>query len=211
MKADSAGCVAKWAWMCVTPWSRINLAKHTDFGKMPTSAALVVREAGAADLSAAFRKIINEARGPRARARAMEELVCRVWHVHQKLAAMYLALLTNPDPHLGFGTFTDGIDWRHFVVVDSNVTNFLEWIGYRGYSTYDARRAFVRALAAEIDLGRLDAMFSGTNPRLTQQAFYIFASATNRRAIDRDCSHLGPTACVACPRPVATLCPLEYS
>ena len=208
-KVDGAGTCGQAPRIgCAPKRHTVMLKRYGDFGKLPTSAALMLREADARDLAHAFRSILNEVQGATARAVAMEALVCRVWHVHEKLAAMYLSLLTNPDPHLGFGTFSEGIDWRYFVAIDSNVTNFLQWISYGGAPTYSARRAFVRELSRRIELSEVNPRLRGTNPRVIQQALYLFASSTNRRALDADCSRLGASACRSCPRPLVSLCPL---
>jgi hypothetical protein len=95
------------------------------------------------------------------------------------------------------------------VVIDSNVDLFLSSIGYRGHGTYAARRGFVRSLAERIDLRRLNPRLRSFNPRLVQQAMYLFMSATNRRAARRDCSHEGARACRACPAALRSRCPVR--
>ena len=94
-------------------------------------------------------------------------------------------------------------------MIDSNVDLFLASIGYTGHGTYDARRAFVHALARRVDLGALDRRVRSYNPRLVQQAMYVFMSAANRRASPGDCMHLGPSACAACPRQLVRRCPVR--
>ena len=41
-----------------------------------------------------------------------------------------LSGVSNPDLARGLAPWTDGLDWRRFVVVDSNVDHFLASIGY---------------------------------------------------------------------------------
>jgi hypothetical protein len=94
------------------------------------------------------------------------------------------------------------------VVVDSNVDLFLASIGYRGGRSYDARREFIRELAREIDVSEFAPALHRFNPRIVQQAMYLFMSAANRRAAASDCMHRGEAACSTCPRAVRTRCPV---
>jgi hypothetical protein len=95
---------------------------------------------------------------------------------------MFLALLTVPDLGLENPPWQAGIDWRYFVVVDRNVDAFLEAIRYSGSGTYPARRAFIQALSAGVNLGALRPGLMEYNPRLVQQALYLFKSEPNRKA-----------------------------
>jgi hypothetical protein len=184
------------------------LKRYGHFGKVPTSIALMVREAGVEDLAALHRKVIADEPDPLARAKALEHELSRAWRVSQKIASMFLSMITNPDMSRGLAPWSQGVDWTYFVVVDSNVDLFLASIGYQGNGTYDARREFVRAIAREIDLSALSPKLRAFNPRLVQQAMYLFMSSTNRRAIDVDCMHRSPPTCVACPRSVMRRCPV---
>jgi hypothetical protein len=83
------------------------------------------------------------------------------------------------------------------VVIDSNVYLSLDWLGYKGQGTYEARRAFFCTRAGAVDLSTMKAGLCAYNSRLVQQAAYLFMSVTNRRALDRDC-HREPGACEAC-------------
>lgn len=185
------------------------LKRYGHFGKVPTSLALVLRETGSKHLGELRAKILREVPTPAGRAMALEASLSGAWRVNQKIAAMYLSAISNPELSDVTTPWAEGIDWAHFVVIDSNVDLFLASIGYRGTSTYDARRAFVQALAKKIDLQRLDNRLSPYNPRVVQQALYLFMSAANRGASDRDCSRLGPSACQVCPRLLAKRCPLR--
>lgn len=182
------------------------LKRYGHFGKMPTSIALMVRESGAADLSALRRRVMRRARNPLERAELLERELSRAWRVNQKIASMFLSMVTNPDLSRGLAPWSRGLDWTYYVVVDSNVDLFLRAIGYRGPSSYDARREFVRELARSIDLTRFDATLRPYNPRLVQQAMYLFMSTANRRAAESDCMHGAPGTCASCPRPVRSRC-----
>lgn len=184
------------------------LKRYGHFGKVPTSIALMVREAAVPDLAALRRKVVADELDPLSRAKAMERELSRAWRVSQKIASMFLSMITNPDLSRGLAPWSEGVDWTYFVVVDSNVDLFLESIGYRGIGTYEARREFVRAIAREIDLAALSPGLHSFNPRLVQQAMYLFMSEANRRAISADCMHRSPSACAACPRPVMRRCPV---
>jgi hypothetical protein len=183
------------------------LKRYGHFGKVPTSIALMVREAGVQDLSALRRKVMVAERDPMLRAQALESELSRAWRVNQKIASMFLSMVTNPDLSRGLAPWSRGLDWTYYVVVDSNVDLFLASIKYDGIGTYDARRDFVRAIAREIDLSEFDSTLHDFNPRLVQQAMYLFMSTANRRTADGDCIQRAPSACSACPRTLRTRCP----
>jgi hypothetical protein len=185
------------------------LKRYGHFGKVPTSIALMLRETRARDLSALRRKVMQRDRAPLARAQALEHELSRAWRVNQKIACMFLSMVTNPDLSRGLAPWSRGIDWTYYVVVDSNVDRFLTSINYRGGSSYDARRNFIRAVAGEIDLTEFDTTLNAFNPRLVQQAMYLFMSAANRRAAAADCTHWAPSACPACPRVLKNRCPVK--
>ncbi|WP_437546931.1 hypothetical protein WME97_43840 [Sorangium sp. So ce367] len=184
------------------------MKRYGHFGKVPTSAALVVYEAAARDLADLFRQARASARGRLARAKAAEAALCRSWRVSDKIAAMFLSLISNPDLTPGISGWED-VDWRYYVVVDSNVDLFLAAIGYHGTKTYAARRAFIQALSAQINLQTMNRRLRRDNPRLVQQAMFLFMSAANRRALPHDCMHLRPASCAQCPKDVVALCPVR--
>jgi hypothetical protein len=72
--------------------------------------------------------------------------------------------------------------------------------------TYRARRAFIQSLAARIHLDELHPNVRRYNPRLVQQALYMFMSESNRRADPADCCHDAPASCGRCPRVLASRC-----
>lgn len=194
---------------CLPKRHAVLLKRYGHFGKVPTALALAVEAAGATDLADLRRRCIAEASGPEEAAERLEAALCRAWRVSDKIAAMYLSLLSNPDLWPGGrAPWSTGLDWRRWVVIDSNTDLFLTWLGYEGLTTYAARRRFLVALAAEIDLSALRPGLTAHNPRLVQQAAYLFMSVTNRRALARDCSR-EEGACGRCPTALAAGCGLR--
>ena len=184
------------------------LRRYGHFGKVPSSISLAVRESGARDVAEMLDIAAQGATNPGARARAMVEALSRAWRVSEKISSMFLSMVWNPDITPGTAARRD-IDWRHFIVIDSNTDACLAAIGYGGSGSYEARRRFIRALSSRIDLRRLRPSLRRDNPRIVQQAMYLFMSVTNRRSIVGDCMHVGPSACAACPKTVSRLCPVR--
>jgi hypothetical protein len=185
------------------------LKRYGDFGKVPTSAAFVASAAGPGGLSALRQQVLATEADPNARAVALEAAISRVWRVSTKLACMFLSCVSNPDFSPG-APWATGASWAHFIVIDSNVDRFLCSIGYEAGRDYESKRNFIRELAERLDLRAMDSRISHTyNPRLVQQAMYLFMSAANRRASRADCSHHQDIECVKCPRALAERCPLR--
>jgi hypothetical protein len=184
------------------------LRRYGHFGKVPTSAALMVEAEAGGDLGALYARALEAEEDPAARARWLEARLSTAWRVSQKISNMFLSALTNPDLSGALTPWRAGVDWRYFIVIDSNVDLFLESIGYEGAGTYEARRGFLQALAAQIDLQELEPRLHKENPRLIQQALYLFMSASNRRARPQDCMHLAPLSCGACPGALRERCPV---
>src|SRR5262249_36813591 len=130
------------------------LRRYGHFGKVPTSAVLMLREAGVRDVGALLDAARASTRGREPRARAMVGYLSRAWRVSEKIAAMFLSLIMNPDLTPGISPPVD-VDWRHFVVIDSNVDLFLDAIRYKGGSSYEARRRFIREASRKINLSIL--------------------------------------------------------
>ncbi len=183
------------------------LKRYGHFGKVPTSIALMIREAGVQDLSALRNRVMAAEPDPLLRAHALEDELSRAWRVSQKIASMFLSMVTNPDLSRGLAPWSQGVDWSYYVVVDSNVDLFLASIGYAGIGTYDARRDFIREIAREIDLSEFDPTLHAFNPRLVQQAMYLFMSSANRRVAEGDCFNGAPSACAPCPGALRNRCP----
>jgi hypothetical protein len=204
--ARGAGaCSAHPALPCHLKDHTVVMKRYGHFGKFPTSAALLLREAHVRDLRALRERVLSAHADPGHRAEALEQALSRIWRVGQKIASMFLSAVTNPD--LGPAPWREGVDWAHFVVIDSNVDLFLSAIGYAGSGTYDARRRFVVEVARRIDLQRCGHAGQPYNPRLVQQAMYLFMSAANRRALEGDCMRKG--VCGQCPLPLRTRCPVR--
>ncbi len=212
LEREVGTCDANPTMPCHLKRHTIVLRRYGHFGKMPTSIALALREQSAASLPELLSKILRSIRNPHDRALALEAALSRAWRVSQKIASMFLSAICNPDIALdGIAPWQEGIDWSHFVVIDTNVDRFLSAIGYRGARTYDARREYVQALARHIDLSALADSLQPYNPRIVQQALYLFMSVANRKPLARDCAHLGPPACASCPSAVRQICPLKQS
>jgi hypothetical protein len=166
----------------------------------------MLEDTGAGDLAGLY----ATARGmndPRAGADYLQEALMRVWRVSRKIGAMFLSATCNPDLSGLAAPWREGIDWTRFVVIDSNTDLFLASIGYRGAGTYDARLRFLSALSAKVDLSALAPALAAFNPRLVQQAMYMFMSASNRRASAQDCR--GERTCRSCPQSMRSRCPVE--
>jgi len=198
----------------VAPETQCHLKRHTEllrryghFGKVPTSAALVVSESGG-DMEALRARVFSSETDPLARAQGLQESLSKVWRVSEKISSMYLSLVTAPCMGLENAPWGSGLDWTWFVVVDRNVDLFLEAIGYSGTGTYAARREFILKLAERIDLRTMDKSLPTFHPRLVQQAMFLFMSASNRRVATDDCSREGAKACGSCPRIRRERCPL---
>lgn len=182
------------------------LRRYGHFGKVPTSAALNLRERGVGDLPGLYRAVLKAHRRRIDRAWALEEALSASWRVSSKIACMFLSAVSNPDLAPGMAPWAAGLDWRHFIVIDSNVDLFLKALDYGGATTYEARRAFIRALSRKLDLRALSRRLHADNPRIVQQAMFVFMSASNRRASPRDCMHAGGRPCRRCLVPVKREC-----
>ena len=189
-----------------SPGAACHLKRHTEllkryghFGKVPTSIALAVAEAGVNDLAELRARVLQDAAEPTEAAVMLQSALCKAWRVSEKISAMFLSLVCTPDlcPSV-VPPWAEGVDWTQFVVVDSNVDLFLRATGYPGPWTYEARRMFLRTLARRVDLAAMKPGLRRFNPRLVQQALYLFMSASNRRVSRGDCSSGGAAACRAC-------------
>jgi len=183
------------------------LRRYGHFGKVPTSLALAITEAGANDLDDLRQKTLRDHRTRHARALALERHLKAAWRVSDKIASMFLSLVTNPDLADVPGPWNLGTDWRHFVCIDSNVDLWLRSVGFAGPWTYAARRGFLQQLSAKIPLRDRDRRLHDDNPRLVQQAMYMFMSRSNRLNASDDCAHGRPESCRPCPRSLRGRCP----
>jgi hypothetical protein len=203
-------CAANPAVACSLKRHTVLLKRYGHFGKVPTSLALMIREHGVGGLPGLRRRVLAEASTAAEASAALEQALCRAWRVSDKIAAMYLSMLTNPDLSPGVAPWAEGVDHSHYVVIDSNVDLFLKAIAFPGPWTYRARRAFIQALARRVDVSALKPGLSEYNPRLVQQAMYLLMSETHRRHLPDDCGHVGAAACEVCHPGVRTVCPLRH-
>lgn len=199
-------CGAKPGLRCHLKEHTVWLRRYGHFGKVPSSIALAVREGSPGGLPGLYRHVLAELASPRARALELERVLSLAWRVSKKIASMFLATVTNPDLTPRAAPWSSGIDFTHFVVVDSNVDLALASLSYAGPGSYEARRRFLQALAERIDLRHHLPTTSAYNPRLVQQALYLFMSASNRRAASHDCMHQGAPACRRCPATLRLRC-----
>lgn len=203
-------CAASPGTPCDLKRHTVLLKRYGHFGKVPTSLALTLREHGVADLAALRQRALDEATDPADAAARLESMLRRSWRVSDKIAAMALSMLTNPDLSPGLAPWSEGLDWSGYVVIDSNVDLFLRRVQFAGPWTYAARRAFILALAARIDLSALKPGLRPYNPRLVQQAMYLSQSVLNRKARPRDCAHVEPAPCGVCALDRAGICSLRH-
>jgi len=198
------------------PNAACHLKRHTEllkryghFGKMPTSVALMLRAEGVSDLPALRARVWDQTSDPHERAVALESAISGAWRISEKIAAMYLSIVTNRDLSGALAPWADGIDTDHYVVIDSNVDLFLKAIEYGGPMTYRARREFVQAISHHVHLDQMSPGMTRYNPRVVQQALYMFMSESNRRANPMDCSKRGADETSRCPTSIASICPFS--
>lgn len=193
---------------CAPKHHTVLLKRYSDFGKVPSSAALALYGGPYRGLTDCLRRITAHSEDRRRRSELLLAEVMRVWRVDVKIASMFLSAVTNPD--LGGPTppWTAELDWSVFVIVDSNVDRFLTLTGHRTVGQpYTVRRRLLDRLAAHVKLTRFRRGVTAKNTRLVQQAIYAFMSVPNRSINPYDCMHLGPSACHGCR--VASVCPVR--
>ena len=201
-------CSYNQSFACALKQHTVALKRYGHFGKVPTALALTLHEAGYSGLGDLYRDSVKTAEDSEHAGAKIEAVLKRAWRVSDKIAAMYLSMLTNPSlsPE-GRAPWSEGVDSSAFVVIDSNVDLFLKVIKYPGPWTYSSRRTFIQALSHRIPLAEYDRRFDSYNPRIVQQAMYLFMSETNRRALTQDCSHISPAPCSRCDDAIRAVCP----
>jgi hypothetical protein len=182
------------------------LKRYGHFGKMPTSAALAIRKNGVGNLAELKDRIWEDTKCPTERAIALEQAISHSWRVSKKIAAMFLSAVTNQDLSGNLAPWAQGVETSYFIVIDSNVDLFLKATGYAGSMSYEARHKFIQTLAERVPLDEYRADLTHYNPRIVQQALYMFMSESNRRAISRDCSNSEKCSCQTCPSSLADIC-----
>src|SRR5262249_666371 len=94
------------------------------------------------------------------------------------------------------------IDAAGLVIVDTNVAKVVDSLRRGlGERTYNARAAWVQAVASDFDLRVFDQALPRYSPRLVQQARYHYRSKSNAEAHADPC---GSTRCFSC---VNAVCP----
>ncbi|EDM77790.1 hypothetical protein PPSIR1_38449 [Plesiocystis pacifica SIR-1] len=204
-------CGARPRTPCHLKQHTVLLKRYGHFGKVPTSVALTLREGSADSLAELREQVLGEHDDPLERAVALERRLSKAWRVSDKISAMFLSAVCNPDLCPGLSPWAEGVDWTRYVVIDSNVDLFLTGTGYPGPWTYNKRREFIQRLAKRVDLEQMKPGLQRFNPRIVQQALYLFMSISNRRAAKLDCAHEAPRSCEACPGPLKSLCPSTAS
>lgn len=184
---------------CALKRHTVALKRYGHFGKVPTAAALAVKEAGASSLPELYEAVTARAPSPQEASVMLEQALMGGWRISDKITAMFLSMACDPCLSPGASApWARGVDPSHFVVIDSNVDLFLAHIGYDGPKTYAKRRAFIQQIARHVDLSDFVPGVSPYQPRLVQQAMYLFMSQANRRRLDHDCSHQRPSPCIQC-------------
>lgn len=175
--------------------------RMSDMGKLPTSAWLRVGVHGWAHL---YTQALRADPRPDVRAEILVRSVGQVHRVGVKLATMFVSALSVPALAPDRAPWFPEVDGSRLVVVDTHVARAIDLLaGPTASRTRVARVAWMRARAAEIDLGSF-ADVPSYSPRLVQQALYWFCSRSNRAARGDRCSVGRAASCSAC---VTELCP----
>lgn len=195
----TATCQARPRAQCHAKNATIAIRRMGDMGKIATSVALHLQEAGG------FSGLIRRATETHASAAsAADALVVSVSAMHRigvKLATMFVSSLSTPALAPGLTPWAPQLDGSHQVVVDANVRRVVDKLRPHGLGSYEASVGWLRAATEAIDLRRFDPRWPRQSARLVQQALYRFASASNRRAMRDDC------ATYSCSRCIHELCP----
>src|SRR5687768_3342615 len=99
----------------------VAMKRYGHFGKVPTSISLAIAESGVDNLAELYASVRAIDESERARSVRLEATLSRAWRVNQKIASMFLSLVTNPDlARPAVAPWSVDIDWAYFVVIDSN-------------------------------------------------------------------------------------------
>lgn len=112
----------------------------------------------------------------------MVAALSRAWRVNEKISSMFLFMVWT-----GFNAgccrpARSGLASFHRDRQQHRPLPRGDWL-QRNRNRPEARRRFLRALSERLDLKRVRPDVRRDNPRLVQQAMYLFMSVTNRRAI----------------------------
>ncbi|MCE9579549.1 MAG: hypothetical protein K8W52_40890 [Deltaproteobacteria bacterium] len=200
---DRATCTYRPRAACHVKDTTMAIGRMGDMGKLATSAWLHVADAGGLRTLATV--AVASTASPAAAADYLVDRIAQIYRIGVKLATMYVSALATPALAPGLTPWWPRIDGNHLIVVDANVGRVIDALRRRGPRTYEARAAWFRDRAADIDLRAIRSDWPARSPRLVQQAVYVFRSRSNRAALGDTCS--GTETCHA---GVPALCPFEH-
>lgn len=176
------------------------IGRMGDFGKLPTSAWLHLRDGGFARW---LEEVTTTHHDPRARARAMVERTAEIFRIGVKLATMFVTALSVPEL-TGFAPWSPNIDGSRLLVIDGNVARAIQlWRRGPLWTNYERNARWLLARAKLIQLSRFHPSLPPCSPRLVQQAIYLFRSFSNRKAHRDRCA---AKPCASCP---SRICPYK--
>lgn len=180
----------------------MTIRRMGDMGKIPTSAFLHLRSVGG--LGAVVRVATAAHHDEHARAEALVREFSRIYRIGTKLATMFVSALSTPELAPGLTPWWPHVSGAHLVVVDANVSRVVSIVTRGRVTAYEAQGAWLRRIAAGIDLRRVRQGWPRSSPRLVQQALYIYRSRSNRAAQGDPCRDRGGEPCAGC---VPSVCP----
>lgn len=195
---DGATCDHRPRTPCHVKDATMAIRRMGDMGMIGTSAWLHLRDDGGG-LSAQLRRVCGESSDPSARADAMVTYLAGFHRIAVKLATMFVSAVATPALAPGLTPWWPFLDGNDLVVVDANVIRVIDGFRTRGPKTYQARAAWLRRAAGRLDLRRFRPDWPQTSARLVQQAIYVFASGSNRRARGDTCLAADRCRLTSCP------------
>ncbi|MCK8498422.1 hypothetical protein [Myxococcus fulvus] len=175
-----------------------------DMGKLPTSAWLRAWKDGA--LARVLAVVHRGEPDPQRRAEQLVEHFAQVHRVGRKLATLFVSALSTPALAPGLTPWAPDVDGNRLIVVDTNVARAVDALRPPGaIRSYEARAAWLREQAAQVDLREFRGDVPACSPRLVQQALYHYCSKSNREAQGLDCRG----AAAPCEECTPSLCPLR--
>lgn len=152
-----------------------------DHGKLPMSAYLQFGESGR--ISSLLADVTRASPCPSHRAELLVERFGRVYRVGEKLATLFVSMLSTPALTPGLSPWFPVIDGNALVVVDTHAARLIDHFRKgKGSRTYNARASWLRQRAKAINLSAYHPLLPIYSPRLIQQALYAYGSSSNRSA-----------------------------
>lgn len=199
---DRVDCTRHPGLACDVKSATTTFNRMGDLGKLPASAYAVVWARGG--LRELVARVVRMEPSPARRADLLVQHLEQVHRVGRKLATMFVSALSTPALAPGVSPWFPDVDGNMLVVVDTNVARAVDALRRgRGSKTYDARAAWIRNKATQLDLSKYDSRVPRHSPRLLQQALYTFTSRSNRAFLRDRCSPAGGICGTCVPR----LCP----